>query len=97
VPLSLAVLLKGIGDRNGPVAEILPVHGLNRSVGGLKAGIVNERKALGVAGIGIALYLGRGENDAKCREGVVEQLLVHLWVQVADEDVGAHIQILLMG
>ncbi len=41
-------------------------------------------------------YLRGGEDDSKGRECVVEELLVHLWVQVADEDVGTHVQVLLM-
>ena len=97
VTFALAVLLEGVRDGDGPVAEVLAVHSLDGRIRGLKAGIVDEGKALGVAGVRIALDLGRGEDDPKGGEGVVEQLLVHLGVQVADEDVGAHVQVLLVG
>ena len=36
-------------------------------------------------------YLGGCDDDAKGGEGVVEQLLVDLGVEVADEEVGAHV------
>ena len=52
---------------------------------------------LGVASLRVPLYLGRGEDHPEGREGVVQQLLVHLRVQVTDEDVGAHVQVLLVG
>ena len=36
-------------------------------------------------------YLGGCDDDAKGGEGVVEQLLVDLGVEVADEEVGTHV------
>ena len=97
VTLPLAVFLEGVGDGDGPVAEVLSVHGLDGGVGRLETGVVDEGEALGIARVRIALDLGRGENDPEGGEGVVEQLLVHLRVQVANEDVGAHVQVLLVG
>ena len=51
---------------------------------------------LRVSGLRIPLYLWRGEDDAEGGEGVVEELLVDLGVEVADEDVRAHVQVLLV-
>jgi hypothetical protein len=42
-------------------------------------------------------YLWRRQNNSECRKCVVKKLLVHLWVEVTDEDVGPDIQVLLMG
>ncbi len=97
MPLPLAVLLERVGYGDGPIAEVLSVHGLDGRVGRLEAGIVDEGEALRVAAVRIALDLWRGEDDPEGGEGVVEQLLVHLRVQIADEDVGAHVQVLLVG
>ena len=54
------------------------------------------RSHLRVSGLRIPLYLRRGEDDAEGGEGVVEELLVDLGVEVADEDVRAHVQVLLV-
>lgn len=46
VPLAFGILLEGIGDSDGPVAEILSIHGLDGSIRSIKAGEVNEGVAL---------------------------------------------------
>ena len=97
VPLALGVLLEGVGDCDGPVAEILAVHGLDGCVRGVKAGKVDEGVALGVARVGVAHDLGGLEDDPKGAEGVVQQLLVDLWIQITDEDVCTHVQVLVVG
>lgn len=96
MPLALGVLLEGVGHRDGPVAEVLAVHGLDGSVGGVKAGKVDEGVALGVPRVGVAHDLWRLEDHAKGAERVVEELLVDFGVEVADEDVCAHVQILVV-
>lgn len=42
------------------------------------------------------MYLGRLKDHAERRKRVVQQFFVHLWIQIADEDVGSDVQILLM-
>ena len=37
------------------------------------------------------------QDHSKCTEDVIEQLLVNLWVQVSDEDVSSHVQVLRVG
>lgn len=97
MPLSLGVLLERVRDRDGPVAQVLAIHGVHGGVGGLEAGKVDKGKALGVARLRVAHDLGRLQDDTEGGEGVVEELLVHLGVQVADEDVGADVEVLLVG
>jgi hypothetical protein len=97
VTLSFAVFLESVRDGDGSVAQVLPVHGFDGCIRGLETGVVDEGESLGVARIRIALYLGRGENDSEGGEGVIEQLLVDLRVEVPDKDVGSHVQVLLVG
>jgi len=96
VALALAVLLEGVADGDGSVAEVLPVHGLDSSVGSLEAGVVDEREAFRVAGFRIALDFGCRENDAESGEGVVEEFFVDFGIEITDEDVGADVEVLLM-
>lgn len=93
---ALAVLLEGVADGDGSVAEVLPVHGFDGGIGCLKAGVVDEREPLGVAGFGIALDFGGGEDDSEGGECVVEEFFVDFGIEVADENVGAHVEVLLM-
>lgn len=97
VPLAFGILLEGVRDGDGPVAQVLSIHGLNGGVGGIEAGEVDEGVALGVARVGVPHDLRGLQDDSKGAEGVVQQLLVDLRVQVADEDVGAHVQVLVVG
>lgn len=96
VALALRILLEGVRDGDGPVAQVLAIHGLNGGVRCFEAGKVDEGIALGVSRVRVTHDLWCLQNDTECGEGVVEQLLVHLWVQVANEDVGANIQVLLV-
>ena len=45
VALALAVLLEGVRDGDGLVAQVLAVHGLDGRVGGLETGVVDEGKS----------------------------------------------------
>lgn len=96
MPLALRVLFKRIRHRNGPIAEILAVHGLDSCIGGVKAGKVDESVSLRVACIRVTHDLGRLKDDAESAESIVEEFLVNLRVQVADEDVGADIEVLVV-
>lgn len=97
VPLALGILLEGVGHGDGPVAEVLSIHGLDGGIGGIEAGEVDEGITLGVARVGVSHDLGCLQDDPEGAEGVVEQLLIDLRVQVADEDVGPHVQVFVVG
>lgn len=94
--LPFGVFLEGVGHGDGPVAEVLAVHGLDGGIRRVKAGEVDERVTLGVAGVGVSHDLRRLEDDAKGTECVVQQFLVDFWVQVSDEDVGADVKVFVM-
>ena len=96
VALALGVLLEGVGHGDRPVTQVLAVHGLNGGVRGVKAGEIDEGVALGVPCIRVPHDLRRLQDDAEGTERVIEELLVDLRVQVADEDVGAHVQVLVV-
>jgi len=96
MPLALGILLEGIGDGYSPVAQVLPVHCLYSSIRRFETCIVDKCKALGVSGFRIPLYLWRGENDPEGRKSVVQQFLVHLGIQVPDENICPHVQVLLV-
>ncbi|CAH0367010.1 unnamed protein product, partial [Pelagomonas calceolata] len=89
VALGLRVALEGVADLDLLVAEELAVHALDREVRGLEAVVAHEAVALRAARVGVAHDLGRLGDRAKGREGVVEQLLVHVAVEAADEEVRA--------
>lgn len=97
VSLSLRVLLEGVRNRDGSVAEILSVHGVHCGVGGLETGKVHKGESLRVARLRISHNLRRLQDNAKGREGVVQKFLVDLRVQVSNEDVRSHVQVLLVG
>ena len=94
--LALRVLLDGVGARDRAVAEELAFIFLDRRVRRLERLEGHEAEAARVARLAVAHDLRRGDDDAKGGEGVVQQLLVDLGVEVADEDVGAHIEHLLV-
>ncbi len=72
---TLGVLLEGVRHRDGPVAQVLPVHGLDGGVARLKAVVRHEAEAARVAGLGVAHDLGRVDDDAERAERVVQQLV----------------------
>ena len=89
--LSLRILLVGIRDVDLAVRKKLPVHRLDRSVGRLEAIVADEPEAAAVARLWIAHDLWRLAHHAKCAERIVENLLVNLFIEVADEQVGSYI------
>ena len=96
MPLSLGSLLERIRARDWAVAEELTAHGLDGSVGALERLECDEAEAARVSGLWVAHNLGGGGDDPKSREGVVQQLLVYIWVQVAHKDVCANVEVLLV-
>lgn len=96
VSFSFGILLEGVGHRDGSVTEVLPVHGLDGGIRRIEACEVDESVTLGVARVWVSHDLRRLEDHAKGTERVVEQFLVYLRVQIADEDVSAHIQVFVV-
>lgn len=94
--LSFGVLLKGVGHCDGPVTEVLAVHGLNGRIGCIKACKIDESITLGVPGVWVSHDLWRLEDHAKGTECVVEQFLINLRIQVTNENVGPHIQVFVV-
>lgn len=96
MPFALVILLESVRNGYGSIAQILAIHGIHGGIACLKAGEIDKGETLGLARFRIAHNLWRLQYDAKGRERIVEQLLVHLDVQIANEYVGADVQILLM-
>jgi len=96
VALALAVLLVGVLDADVLVHEVLAVHVRDGVIGGLEVGVGHEAVVLREAVLGVARDLGRGDERAEAREGVVEGLFVDERVEVADEEVGAYFDRLLL-
>lgn len=96
MPLPLGVLLEGVGHGDGPVTQVLTVHRLDGCVRRVEAGEVDEGVTLGVPRVGVSHDLGGLQDDAERAERVVQELLVDLGVQVPDEDVRSHVQVLVV-
>lgn len=97
VSLSLGVLLEGVRDADGSVAQVLSIHGFNGSVAGLEAGKVHKCEPFRVTSVRITHDLRGLQNDTKGAEDIVELLLLHFRIQVTNEDIGTHIQALGIG
>ena len=96
VPLPVCVLLVRVRHRDGPVAQELTVHRLDRRIGRLERVIGHEPEPSAVPRVGVPHDLGRLDHDAKRAEGIVQELLVQLRIQIADEEVGADVVRLLI-
>lgn len=97
VPFAFRILLERVRNRYGAIAKVLSVHGIHGRIRRFEAGEVYESKSLRVARLRIAHNLWRLQDHSEGGERVVQQLLVHLQIQVADENVRPHIQALLVG
>ena len=89
MPIRPRIALVRVPDLYLFIAEELAVHALDREVRGLEAVVTHKTVALRAARVGIPHDLGRLGNGAEGRKGVVEQLLVHVSVETADEEVRA--------
>lgn len=54
VPFALRILFEGIRHGDGPIAEVLAVHGVHGRVGGLETSEIDKSEALGVARLWVA-------------------------------------------
>lgn len=95
VALALAVLLVGVLDGDGLAEEVLAVHSGHGSIASLEGVKTNEAIALGDVVV-IAHDVGLAQDLTKLAEGVVQDLLVDLGVEVVDEQLGANIDRLLL-
>lgn len=95
--LSFRIFLEGVRHCDGPVAQILAIHGLNGGIRCIKAGEIDESVTLGVAGVWVSHDLWRLQDYTKGTKCVIEQFLINLWIQVTDEDVGTNIQVFVVG
>lgn len=94
--LTLRFLLESVGNGDGAVAEILAVHGIDSSVGGIEAGKVDECETFTVSRVRITHYLWGLENYTESRKRIIEEFLIDFRIQIADEYIGSNIQVLLM-
>mmetsp|Transcript_54190 Transcript_54190/g.108830 ORF Transcript_54190/g.108830 Transcript_54190/m.108830 type:complete len:247 (+) Transcript_54190:132-872(+) len=95
VPLALGLFLVRVRHADGPIAQELSVHPRERCVGRLEGVVGDEAEASGPACLGVAHDLGE-EQHSEGGEGVVQHLLVDLGLEVADEQVCAHLVGLLV-
>lgn len=95
VALALAVLLVGVLDRDRLTEEVLAVHGGLGGVAALERVEADEAVALGDVVL-VADDAGLAQHAAELAEGVVEDLLVDLGVEVVDEELGANVHHLLL-
>lgn len=91
VALPFGVFLERIRHSDGSVTKVLAIHSFNGSVRGLKAVIADKAKSPGVPRVWVPHNLGGGDDDPEGTECVVEQLLVDIWVEVTDKQVGPHL------
>lgn len=95
VTFAFAVFLVGILHGDVFVHEVLAVHVRDGVVGGFEVGVGDESIAFREAGF-ISRDLGRRDQGAETREGVVEGFFVDKRVEVADEQLGAHFDCFLL-
>lgn len=95
VSLALAVLLVGVLDADVLVHEELAVHVVDGVVAGLEGAVADEAVALAEPVV-VAGDLGGRDEGAEATEGIVQDLLVDHGVQVADEQLGADLEGLLL-
>jgi hypothetical protein len=95
VALALAVLLVGVLDRDGLAEQVLAVHGGAGGVAGLERVEADKAVALGDVVV-VADNVWLAQDAAELAEGVVEDLLVDLGVEVVDEELGADVDRLLL-
>lgn len=95
VALALAVLLVGVLDRDLLAHHVLAVHAGNGRVRRVKVAKGDEAVALGQA-VFVAGNLGGDRQRAELAKRVVERLLVDHGVEVADEQLCANLDVLLL-
>ncbi len=95
VSLALAVLLVGILNGDLLAHHVLAVHAGNGGVGGVKVAKGDEAVALGQAML-VAGNLGGDGQGAELGKRVVQRLLVQHGVEVADEQLSANLDRLLL-
>lgn len=95
VALALAVLLVGVLDRDLLAHHVLAVHAGNGGVRRVEVAVGDEAVALAHVVL-VACNLGRLCQLAELAKRVVERLLVDHGVEVADEQLGANLDVLLL-
>ena len=91
MPLSSRVFLERISDGHWPVAQELAIHGFNCSIGGLKVLETHKAKASRGTRVRISHDLWSRDHKPKSREGIIQQLLIHVRIQVSNEEISTHV------
>lgn len=95
VSLALAVLLVRVLDCDLLAQQVLPVHSIPRHIRSLEP--IERDKSIALGHVVLVANDSRRRNKcAELRERVVKDLLIHLLVQVIDEQLGANVGGLLL-
>ena len=89
VPLPFAVFFIRILNHNGASSQKLAIHTLDRIVSCFKTVVLNKAIASGVAGIGVSHDFWGIQQSSEGGKGIVQHLLISIWVKVTNEEVGA--------
>ena len=93
--LGIGLLLEGIIDNDLTIAQKLVVHAFDRRVGCLEGIEGNKAKPLALRRLLISHNVRRFNNGPKSREGIVQQLLVHIHrIEIANKQIGPNVEIL---
>ncbi|RUS87898.1 hypothetical protein EGW08_004314, partial [Elysia chlorotica] len=93
---TLGVFFKCVGDCDGPVTQVLIIHGLNGCIGSLEACKVDKCIAFRVSRVSVSHNLRKKKSTclkyySKSTERIIQKFLIHLWIQVTNEDVGTDV------
>lgn len=94
--LSFGVFLVRVRDCDLSITQILSSHCLNSSIRSVKGVIADETETSRVASIRISHYLRIRSNATKSAESIIQDLLIHIRVKIANEKVSTNIQALLI-
>lgn len=95
VAFAFAILLVRVLDSDLAVHQELAVHLRDGVVRRLESGEADEAVALAEVVL-VACHLGRADEGTEAGEGFVEHFFVHQRVQVANEELGADLDRLLL-
>lgn len=88
--ISFGFFLHGVVNFDLSTWKILPIHLSNCNIWAVEVVIADKAVAFAVSCFWIPRYFGT-DNHTKIAESLVQQFLVHFWVQIADKDVSPNI------
>ena len=88
--ISFGLFLHGVVNFDLSTWKILPIHLSNSNIRAVEVVIADKAMAFAVSWFWIPRYFGTN-NHTKIAESLVQQFLVHIRVQIANEDVSPNI------